>query len=301
MKNTKDELIFDLHMHSHYSDGGCSLQQLFDRLHEQKVVAASITDHNHIEAYQNLEGVQTYKIALVKGMECNVGFKREYYHILMYDFKDCPALQKYLKLVRKDDVKFFKKGLRQLKKLYRLKFDRKKVNDFIAKNTYLDKVRLNNFLVEQKLASSGRDAFYKFTKPLPEKLGYIYPAKKFFALVKKCGAISILAHPNKYLAFLQSEKKLQEIILQFKAMGLDGIEVFNNRQTKRYEKLHLDFAKKHGFEWSGGSDFHKEFGQIERKKPGCVVGHNLTAQCYSPKLAQLIYKAMEKEKNKTEE
>lgn len=294
MKNTKDNLIIDLHMHTNFSDGGCTLQQLFDNLHKQNVSVASITDHNSIEAYKNLAGVQTYGIGLVKGMECNVDFMGKHYHILMYDFDDCPALKKYLKVVRKDDIKFFKKLISTLEKLYRLKFDKKAVEDFINNNTYLDKVRLNNFLMEQGLATSPRQAFFKFTKPLPDKLGYFYPAKKFFSLVKKSDAISILAHPNKYLAFLDNEQELKSIILQLKKMGLDGVEVFNNRQTKEYEKIYLDFVKENNMEWSGGSDFHKKFGVIERKRLGHAIDHNISIDCYSTKLRQLIFKAIGK-------
>ena len=212
----------------------------------------------------------------------------------MYDFDDCPALKKYLKVVRKDDIKFFKKLISTLEKLYRLKFDKKAVEDFINKNTYLDKVRLNNFLMEQGLATSPRQAFFKFTKPLPDKLGCFYPAKKFFSLVKKSGALSILAHPNKYLAFLDNEQELKSIILQLKKMGLDGVEVFNNRQTKEYEKIYLDFAKENNMEWSGGSDFHKKFGVIERKRLGHAIDHNISIDCYSAKLRQLIFKTIEK-------
>ena len=77
-------------------------------------------------------------------------------------------------------------------------------------------------------------------------------------------------------------------------MGLDGVEVFNNRQTKEYEKIYLDFAKENNMEWSGGSDFHKKFGVIERKRLGHAIDHNISIDCYSAKLRQLIFKTIEK-------
>ncbi len=72
--------------------------------------------------------------------------------------------------------------------------------------------------------------------------------KEVIRLIKKAGGIAVFAHP--------AVSNCDELIPDFMAEGLRGIEAFypgyNEQQTKNYRAL----AQKYGLLVTGGSDFH---------------------------------------------
>ena len=69
-------------------------------------------------------------------------------------------------------------------------------------------------------------------------------------------------------------------------MGLDAIEVYNNRQDKTQQKQLKKFATKNNFLITGGSDFHQKIGQAETKDFAKVLNKTLTKSKISKKIYQ---------------
>lgn len=277
----------DLHIHTNFSDGGLSPAEIFDALHKNKVKTISITDHDNIDAYKILKDINTYGIKIINGMEVDVCFEKNTYHILMYNFD--PQNPYFLQYIEKskshDKIEFFKM-IDKLKSKFDLQFHDRQITDFVCKNQYFDKVRLNKFLVECGICQTPQQAFYDYTKDIADKTRYCISAQEFFDLSSKCGAITSLAHPHKYLRFLGDEKHLQIVILQMQQMGLDAIEVYNNRQDKTQQKQLKKFATKNNFLITGGSDFHQKIGQAETKDFAKVLNKTLTKSKISKKIYQ---------------
>lgn len=59
-------------------------------------------------------------------------------------------------------------------------------------------------------------------------------------------------------------------------MGLDGLEVFNNRQSLTEERQLLEFANVNNLIITGGSDYHSKIGCNETKMLGKCLGNDLT-------------------------
>lgn len=72
-------------------------------------------------------------------------------------------------------------------------------------------------------------------------------------LIKEAGGVAILAHP---LLYHMSSVRLQELIDDLKAVGLDGIEAIYSTHTVGEEQLVKRIAKENELLISGGSDFH---------------------------------------------
>ena len=280
---------FDLHIHSNCSDGGLDVKSIVEKACQEGVKLISITDHNNIDAYNQLKKIVCKNILIINGVECDVEFKGRIFHILMYGFDlDNIDVIKFFKVIRNDDLKIFEKMIEEVCFKFNLKITKKEVEKFEKENVYFDKVRLNNFLASLNLASSPKEAFYKFTKDIADKKRKITSAKEFFMLAKKCNAITILAHPMKYVDDDFDLNNLKELILELKKIGLDGIEVFNNRQTIEAQEELYNFAINHNMEYSAGSDMHSKIGSQEKKEIGKALGQNITLKMFSPALIKVF-------------
>jgi len=278
----------DLHMHTFFSDGGKSVQEIFDIARENGVKVVSITDHNNVDAYKNLDRVNRYGIKVIQGIEIDTVFEKTNIHIVMYGFDLTGTIKKYLQKAADFDRKDFLRMIKDCEKLNGIKLDKSAVKAFINDNQYFDKVRLNNLLVKLRFAPSPVEAFYKFTKIVEDKKRYQIDAKKLFKIAKKSGGQTFIAHPIKYLKDLKTVEQLEQFILELKGFGLDGVEVYNNRQTAEQEVKLLDFARKNNLKISAGSDFHGKLGAKESKQIGAVLEKNIDSKLVSNDLLKMF-------------
>ena len=286
----KDKTIrCDLHVHSNCSDGGLDINSIIEKAKQNEIKILSITDHNNIDIYRQLQSVDCTGLLIITGFECDVEFKGKNLHVLMYGFNfNDNYVNQFFENFRKDDIKNFEEMIDNICQNFGLKISREDIEDFEKENIYFDKVRLNNFLTQLKLANSPKDAYYKFTKDILDKQRTSVSANDLFTLAKQCGAITILAHPMKYVDKDFNLDILKKLILELKKIGLDGIEVFNNRQTIEVQEELYNFAINHNMEYSAGSDMHCKIGSHEKKEMGKVLGDNITLKMFSPALIKVF-------------
>ncbi len=286
----KDKTIrCDLHVHSNCSDGGLDTNSLIVKAKENKIKILSITDHNNIDVYKLLQSIDCTGLLIINGFECDVEFNGKNLHILMYGFNlDNNYINHFFANFRKDDIKIFEEMIDKVCQNFGLRISREDIENFEKENGYFDKVRLNNFLTQLKLANSPKDAYYQFTKDIPDKQRTSVSANDLFRLAKQCGAVTILAHPMKYVDNDFDLDNLKEMILELNKIGLDGIEVFNNRQTIEAQNKLYNFAINHNMEYSAGSDMHSKIGSQENKEIGKVLGQNITLKMFSPALIKVF-------------
>lgn len=271
-----------------FSDGGKNVLEIFDTAKQNDVKVISITDHNNIDAYDSLPKTNLFDIKIIQGVEVDAVFDEIKTHIVMYGFEKTKAVMRYFAKAKRYDIKDFKRMVKSTERLNGIKIDRKILKNFIRKNQYFDKVRLNNLLVEAKFANTAVDAFYNFSKDVKDKTRYSVPAKKLFKIAKQSGGLTFVAHPMKYLKQLETVEKLEEYILKLKKIGLDGVEVFNNRQNQEEETRLLNFTKNNDLLISAGSDYHAKIGAKESKQIGEVLEKEINSNLVSQKIINLI-------------
>jgi len=74
-------MIFDLHSHTTLSDGALTPQELIQRAIEKGVDVLAITDHDTLDAYQELPDTHG-KIKLIPGIELSTQWENTGIHIL---------------------------------------------------------------------------------------------------------------------------------------------------------------------------------------------------------------------------
>lgn len=274
----------DLHIHTTFSDGGEGIQKIFDIANKNGVKILSITDHTNIDAYNFFDAIDTHNIQVLRGMEVDVEFENLVVHILIYNFHLNDAIKNYLKAVRDFDIKEFRRMVNSCEKTKNVLFDKKILENFIKNNQYFDKVRLNNLLVQAGFATSPVEAFYSFTKEIDDKKRYIVSADEFFKIAKASNGQTFIAHPAKYLKDLKTMENLEKYILKLKSLGLNGVEIYNNRQTLEQQSELLTFSKNNNLQISGGSDYHAKYGGNEKKEIGKVLNFDIESDLVSHEL-----------------
>ena len=81
--------MIDIHSHTNYSDGSFTVKELLEKANKINLVVLSITDHNTIDAYLELNDFNIRKLFkgnIIAGVELTTTYKGEVIEILGYCF-----------------------------------------------------------------------------------------------------------------------------------------------------------------------------------------------------------------------
>jgi len=240
----------DLHIHTTFSDGSCTLQQIMAFAQAKGLKAISITDHDCTDAYPlAIEMGEDMDIEVIPGVELSSEIQGTDIHILGYyiDFNN-PEFIKKLNEMKKARFARAQKIVANLNKQgIDLRFET--VLD-IAGEGAIGRPHIAAAMLREELVYSFREAFDKF-------IGYNSPAyveklkmspKEVFDLIKAAGGVPVLAHPG--------VTSVDERIAEFIRDGLQGIEVYHTEHPAAAERHYLKVCKKNNLAFTGGSDFH---------------------------------------------
>ena len=264
----------DFHIHTSYSDGGKTPAEIINLCKENDIGYISITDHNTFRFHKENSN-KDFGLKIIRGMEVEVEYNKEVsFHILLYNFDlNSKLLKEYYKKNRKYEIYHFNKEIKLCEKLFNITIDKNIKRKFIRSNNYFDKVRLNNLLVECKLANDPREAYYKYTKDIKETKRYRLSLEDFFKLEKDSGGIASLAHP---LCYNISLEQIEKIVLELKnKYNLRVVEAINNRQTLEDEKELIKFCKNNNLYISCGSDTHYKYGDNSDRSIGKIINRKI--------------------------
>ena len=263
----------DFHIHTTYSDGGKTPEEIIKLCKKNDIGFISITDHNTFRFHK--ENNKDYGLKIIRGMEVEVEYNKDItLHILLYNYDlNSKLLKEYYKKNRKYELYHFNKKIKLCEKLFNIKIDKNIKRKFIRNNNYFDRVRLNNLLVECNLAKDPVDAYYKYTKDIKENKRFKITIKDFFELEKDTKGVASLAHPLRYKMDL---KEIEKIILELKKKyNLRVVEAINNRQTLEDEKELIKFCKDNKLYISCGSDSHYKFGEVSDRTIGNMLNRKI--------------------------
>ena len=246
-------------------------EEIIELCKKNDISYISITDHNTFRFHK--ENNKDYGLKIIRGMEVEVEVdynKDITLHILLYNYDlNSKILREYYKKNRRYELYHFNKKIKLCEKLFNIKIDKDIKRRFVRNNNYFDRVRLNNLLVECKLAKDPVDAYYKYTKDIKENKRFKITIKEFFELEKDTKGIASLAHPLRYKMDL---KEIEKIILELKKKyNLRVVEALNNRQTLDDEKKLIKFCKDNKLYISCGSDSHYKFGEVSDRTIGNIL------------------------------
>ena len=245
----------DLHMHTNYSDGVCTPEELLENVRKSGVVAFSVTDHDTIEWYRAIETLMTDNDPdMIPGVELSVSVEDDDVHMLAYFFD--PDSAEFNDALIGFKEKRNHRGRMIVEKLQQIGLDIPfEAVEETAGGSVIGRPHIAETLHRLKAVNGYQEAFDRYIK----KDGPAYVPKAFFEpaeaidMVHRAGGITVLAHP-------MIDNMLRHIE-RLVAMGLDGIEVRHSNHSAGDVSRLGKIASRHGLLRSGGSDFHGRAGR----------------------------------------
>lgn len=261
--------MIDIHSHTIYSDGSYSVKELLEEAERVGLSLLSITDHDTIQAYDELKDYNIRNIFhgdIIPGVEITTTYQGETIEVLGYGF-DLELMQQALNT---NVLTFEEKQLREyelIKKQYRkigvtfdernIKFNPKKGSCRSSFAVEIKKYPENYkfFLNEKSIhTTSGftRNEVYNPKSPLYVDESSLFPSlEKTIEMIHQAGGLAFLAHTYAYSPNIAND--LMNILNNY---SLDGLECFYTTFTEEQSKYLVNVCKDRKMFMSGGSDFH---------------------------------------------
>ena len=280
-------MYIDLHCHSIYSDGSYHPREILNMARQANIQILALTDHDTIAGSKemlklNLEGI---KFIPAVELEAKLPKWKKTAHILGYGLNFDDQTEKQFEHIRTSRYERNCKIINKLKKLG-LKFD---LDEFInlsqvkgeepLKN--IGRPHIANYLVQKGYSINFEQAFAEY---LSEQTGTAYASrdtittKECIDFIHKLGGKAFIAHPN---TLRLNNEMMNQLVGELKNNDLDGLEIYNSSiKDKHYTSFLKDLTKKYQLLFSGGSDFHGDFGN----------GVNLGQVCQNNKVKKITEK-----------
>lgn len=259
--------MIDLHIHSNYSDGKLGIDDLAAKIIAADVRYCSLTDHDSVCGLKEMETImKDNAINFINGVEFSVLYKQQEIHILAYDFK----VEKIGMLLDERDKIVNKKRVEELDTAVNLF---RKIGFKVSDDLILDDKKTVGLLVALDVFNNKDNH-----RLMIQHHGYLPSEKEFYDsyqapgqpchvlksginvdwLLSKLQDIDcdkILAHPFVPVSFLVKQLLMRDID-NLIGLGLDGIEVYHDRNTNDQIELLRKYAVEKNLLFTGGSDHH---------------------------------------------
>ena len=274
--------MVDMHMHTLYSDGDKSIEEVLRKCEDKKLEYISITDHNTCKQYEDSalnESIFTGKI--VMGAEMNAHIDNKRIEFLAYNIKHPEMINEWSNKFYSHEVleQRFNRDKNKIIEIcnknglkYNLDNIKKDipVTDFFVVYMYYELIKYEENLNIMGICANSFNDFRRSGLANPDSIFYMgednspKPMYKDVAkVIHEAGGLVFLAHPFEYnfedtIGFIDKLKN---------EIKLDGVECFHpSSEIDNRSCILVEYAKKNNLYISGGSDFHGD------KKPNNDIG-----------------------------
>ncbi len=245
----------DLHIHTTFSDGTLTPEEVVKLAKENGLSAISITDHDGIRGVAIAEKIgKELGIEVVPGVEISAKRENRSVHILGY-FIDLhnQKLNDFFQYMRDERMK---KAEKMVIKLREHNIDIKMEDVLVySGNGGIGRPHIAEVLIAKGVVRNFKDAFYRYLGD--GKSCYVskanVPTKSVIELINNAGGIAVLAHP--------SSGNVEEFIPEFVKEGIKGLEAYYPKYSKAKIQEYLDLTDKYNLVPTGGSDCHGDRGE----------------------------------------
>ncbi len=256
----------DLHMHTTYSDGRWSAEQLLDYLAQEGFGLVAVTDHDCIETITHIQqlGIQKH-VPVLAAVEISAEWHGKMADVLCYGFDPHDdALKTITAQIRQKAAANAEEVYAEL--LHRgYRFPRRQELLAATKGKLRVAGDCANLLIKHSYVNnwSGalavlRDAGYREMKT---------DMAETVEIVHRSGGVALIAHPGRGLRQPQeftfyTPQLLDQVCAE---LPLDGIEVYHPTHTPELVETYLAYAQQHDLLVSAGSDSHGPPGRMPIK------------------------------------
>ena len=258
MKHT--DRYVDLHLHSYYSDGTMSPEEIVRTAATNQVGLIAITDHNVLTASRELKALfNSYDISFINGVELDSIDQGTDIHILGYGVDiDKESFVSFVKRNREilDDISI------------RLITDMEKDYEYISLEDFkafsYDRRqggwKALHYLVAKGLTEKLRDGFVIYNQYGITNDSGEYPSiQEVIEQIHAAGGKAVLAHPGVSIKELDPQL-FRDKLLSLLQHGFDGIECYYPTHTEEIRGVCLSVCQERNLLITTGSDCHGGFG-----------------------------------------
>lgn len=270
--------MIDLHMHTNYSDGTCSVAELLKEAEEKRLECISITDHDTCLAYNDLKDDNIrnlYSGKIIKGTEIksivdgtvieilgyNVDteylnevlpkFAPTYEQINMFEYEKLLKIYKEKGfIINEKNVVFNPKNQSGQTALTKELLSHPENSRFIEETNYIDE----HVFYRTQMSNPRSSYFVDDSEIIPKPEDVV-------SLIHKAGGLAFIPH-----TFIYGENSMKVLDKLTEKHLVDGIECYYSKFTKEQIEYLLKFCKNNNYYISGGTDYHGTF------KPGIKMG-----------------------------
>ena len=251
--------MIDLHIHSLFSDGMYSPEDLMAKVAEKNLKAVALTDHDSVLGCKDfVKAGKKYNILTINGSELSVNYPKVSMEIVALDIpeKNLQSFIEFQKNMTNERIRVAEERIKRLAEIgIKLNPDDVFLDSEGKPRNQVGKPHVVAAMLKDGYIKEWNDGFTKYLNK--GALAYVPKREPLFSdvisFVSDNGAVPILAHP---IHTKKVGNELFELIKELKSYGLMGIEVFHSDHNAELKKEYLNMIKELGLISAGGSDFH---------------------------------------------
>ncbi|MDB6041100.1 MAG: hypothetical protein JWM99_4941 [Verrucomicrobiales bacterium] len=243
-------MFTDLHLHTFFSDGTYSPEELASEAARFNLSAIALTDHDTVDGCERLAAACAQRgIEFIPGTELTAEIRGSELHMIGYfiDVKQPELLIKmsHFQKVRQDRIR------EMVERLNKMNIPLNVEAVFaIANCNSPGRPHIGRALVQAGVCKTLDEAFERFLKKnrpawVPK---FKMSAQEAIQLIHNSGGLAVFAHPG----LNRSDDLLSELV----EAGLDGLECYHTKHSTAVSEHYVALADRYKLAITGGSDCH---------------------------------------------
>lgn len=267
--------MFDLHIHSTFSDGTDSVYEIIEKVKLAGIDYFSITDHDSAESARYIlsnkklqDRIKELGLTYVPGIEWSCRFDGYKVHILAYDYDpEMPEIKKFEKQLK---AMLDEKNHERLQKLNEAGYVfSEKSLDLFKNKSNLRKLDFANALIDDGYANTIDEAI-KIIKKSYASHSLRLDGREVISTLSKLGVKMVWAHSlggigEKRISF----EEVDGLISKMKECGLAGLECYYSLYTEQENANLAEIARKYNLFMTCGSDYHGKNKTVKLLEMSC--------------------------------
>lgn len=260
--------MIDLHMHSIFSDGSKTPEELVDAGRAIGLRAMALTDHDTVSGVARfLAAASAAGIPAISGVEVSADVEKGALHVLGYGVDPLNGtLIEHLRWIRDGRDERNREIVHKLNRLG-LRISDDDVRR-VAGAEVIGRPHIAQALIAKKLVRNKREAFDRYLAR--GKPAYVerrrLSAESTMELIRTAGGLPVIAHP---FSLKLTARELRPYLKSLIAAGLAGIEVYYSEHDGEMRRQYRALAEELGLLATGGSDYHGDM------SPGIEMGRGM--------------------------
>jgi predicted metal-dependent phosphoesterase TrpH len=247
-------LFADLHMHSTFSDGTDTPEELLAIAEKSGLKAVAISDHDTAEGSKRAARSPRPGVRLIPAIEVSTVSRRRFVHVLGYYIDvDSGGLARFIREVSADKTENTRVNFETALSDGCFSYPWERVVELNPGQARLSGVHVVKAMELDGYEVPGmtmRQMFWKYFRPEGDRFTETEKAtaQDAIEIIRTAGGVPVIAHPK----IVHDDG----IVLEMIRSGAQGIEAYYSLHTREETQKYLQMAQEYDLFVTGGSDWH---------------------------------------------